>query len=247
MAERLALLTRPLEESRQIAERLAEEGLNSLLWPLTRIVATGDGIALPPGVDALIVTSAHGIRAFASLNPRRDLPVLAVGGRTAQTARGLGFPGVVTAEGDAEALIALVRATGFRRLFYPRGRDVSVDLVAALSGPARAVTEAVVYAAEETGPPPRPALHAMATGRVGIATVWSRRHGAILAKHLDQGLSFRRDRTALVAISDSAAAPLAAAGFAETRIAVQPDAQAMVAAILAAVPGSDVGGRPGEP
>lgn len=234
---RAVLLTRPLEDGRRIADRLAEDGIPTLLWPLTRVVPAGDalsGLRLPPGTDALIATSGHGIRAFAALSGRRDLAVIAVGARTGEIARELGFGAVLIAEGDAEALARLVRATPYRRLFYPRGRDVASDLAGRLSGPERAVTEAVLYAAEETGPPSAPVAHALARGQVGIVTAWSRRGAEILARRLEG--QRHAARMAGLAISREAAAPLAGLGLGAVIAAESPDARGMLAAIRAASP-----------
>lgn len=227
------LLTRPLEDSRAMADALAERGIDSLIWPLTRIVPVAPDIPLPPGVDAVLATSAHGIKAFATLWKRRDLPVLAVSGKTAETARRLGFASVLVASGDAKGLSLLAQGTGFRRLFYPRGREVSADLVAALQTPGRAVTEAVVYAAEPGGKPPAPVASALARGKMGAVTIWSRRNGAILAERLGAGLEADLTNCTLVAISQAAAEPLAAAGFARIEIASHPDAPSMLAATAA--------------
>lgn len=224
------LLTRPLEDSRALADALAERGIDSLIWPLTRIVPIMPDIALPPGVDAVLATSAHGIRAFAALWKRRDLPVLAVSGKTAETARKLGFASVLVASGDAEGLARLAQGTGFRRLFYPRGREVSTDLVAALQTPGRAVTEAVVYAAEPGAEPSAPVASAFARGRIGAVTIWSRRNGAILAERLATGLAADLTSCTLVAISEAASEPLTGAGFARIVIASRPDAPSMLAA-----------------
>jgi len=233
---RPVLVTRPLEAARETADALAEDGIEALIWPLTRIVPAGTGLSLPPGTDALLVTSAHGIRAFAALEPRRDLPVLTVGAKTAAISRGLGFAATLSADGDAEALAALARATSYRRLFYPRGREVSADL-AALIGPGRAVTEAVLYAAEPAGPPPAPVAHALARGGVSAVGVWSRRHAEVLAGHLAAGLPADFSTARLVAISAKAAGPLAESGFGDIRVAAAPDMRAMLAALLDAADG----------
>jgi len=226
------LLTRPEADSRAIAERLEARGFACLIWPLTRIVPLAEHLELPAGVEALLVTSAHGLGAFAALSPRRDLPVLTVGARTAKRARALGFTEVASANGGIAALADLARARGHRHYLYPRGREVAGDLGAALAGSGQRVSETVLYAAEEAGPPPAKVAAALAAGRIGRVTVWSRRNAAILARHLAAGLAARLEATTLVAISPAAAAPLAEAGFARVVIAERPDAAAMEAALL---------------
>lgn len=224
------LLTRPLDDSRAFAETLAEENIPSQIWPLTRIVPVMTPPRVPPTVDGLIVTSAHGIRAFAALTGRRDLPVLAVGTRTAGVARTLGFRLVLSADADAEALTALARRARLRNLFYPRGREVSADLPARLGTMGIRVTEAVLYAAEETGSPPAPVAHALEAGAIGAVTVWSRRNAAILARHF-AARPPAHGIPPVAAISARAAEPLAEAGDQGIVIADSPDAAAMRAAV----------------
>lgn len=228
--DRAVLLTRPLEDSRRTAARLAEEGIASEIWPLTRVVPAMTLPPLPATMDGLIVTSGNGLSAFAALTGRRDLPVLAVGARTAEVARRLGFAAVLSAEGDARALADLARRAGLRHLFYPRGREVSAVLPALLGAGGPRLSEAVVYCTEETGPPPAPVAHALAAGRIGAVTVWSARNAAILARYLSQ-----RPPAAgvppIVAISSKAAAPLAEAGFGDIVVAARPDLPAMVEAV----------------
>jgi uroporphyrinogen-III synthase len=59
-------------------------------------------------VAALAFTSVNGVEAFARLSAERRSPVFAVGDRTARAAREAGFADVVSADGDVEALAALI-------------------------------------------------------------------------------------------------------------------------------------------
>lgn len=225
------LLTRPLADSRDLAERLEAAGLDPLLWPLTRIVPVMEALKLPPTVGGLLFTSANGARAFASLNPRRDLPVLCVGAATAAVARGLGFLNAFPAGGDAAALAQLAKASGIGHFLHPRGTDVAADL-AALIGPGQRVSEAVVYSAAETGPPPAPVRAALSAGRIDAIPIWSARNAAILARHL-AGLAAPLQATRLIAISPAAAAPLADCGFGAVEVLPRPEGAAMTRALLA--------------
>ncbi|MGF1503360.1 MAG: uroporphyrinogen-III synthase [Paracoccaceae bacterium] len=219
------LLTRALPESREIAGVLEQSGIASEIWPLTRIVLCGGPVEPPAGTDGLLATSAHGIRSLAAGTPRRDLPVLAVGARTADVARGLGFGAVLSADGDAAALALLVRASGLRRLFHPRGAETAGDLPGRLADRGIAVIERVVYAAEPAGPAPAPVAHALAAGRVAVGTLWSARHAEILCDRLAPAAA---PATRWLAISERAAAPLHAAGFSTVEASPRPDRAAML-------------------
>lgn len=227
------LLTRPFADSRAVADTLSPEGIDCLIWPLTRIVPTARALAVPPETGGLLFTSANGVRAFAALESRRDLPALCVGEATAAAARRAGFADVRPAGGDAGALAALARRSGIAAFLHPRGRHAAGDLAGWLAADGRHVTEAVLYEAVEGGPPPRPVAAALSAGAVDLVTVWSRRGAAILARRL-ASLGAALGATDLLAISAAAAEPLATAGFRRSQVAEAPGGEAMLAAIRAA-------------
>ncbi|MFQ5567541.1 MAG: uroporphyrinogen-III synthase [Paracoccaceae bacterium] len=226
------LLTRPLDDSRALAETLEPEGMDPLIWPLTRIVPTARVLTLPSATGALLFTSANAVRALAALTKRRDLPAFCVGKATERAARKAGFRDCFSADGDTRALADLARRSGIGDFFHARGRDAAGDLKGRLEATGQRVTEAVVYRAEETGPPPAPVAAALARGAIGLVTVWSPRGGAILAHHLATA-DARLDNTGLLAISAAAAGPLEASGFRRIVLAGAPDGAAMLAAIRA--------------
>lgn len=230
------LLTRPPEDSRAVAEALAPDGIECLIWPLTRIVPVPDAPEIPPDAGGLLFTSANGARVFAALSPRRDLPALCVGDATAAAARRAGFGDVRSAGGDARALADLARRSGIAAFLQPRGRDTAADLAGWLAASGQRVAEAVIYHAAEAPlaePPPAPVQAALASGGIGLVTAWSRRGARILARRL-AGMPARLDATDLLAISAAAARPLAAAGFRRSLVAAAPSGAAMLDAIRAA-------------
>ena len=227
------LLTRPLEDSRGVAEALRADGIDCLVWPLTRIVPTATALEIPEATGALLFTSANGVRVFAALEPRRDLPALCVGDATAEAAWHAGFADVRSAGGDARALAELARRSGVDAFLHVRGRDAAGDLAGWLRDTGREVAEAVLYEAAEGGPAPAGVAKAMAAGALDLVTVWSRRGAAVLADRLD-ALGARLGETDLLAISAAAAEPLAATGFRRKVIAEAPNGTAMLAAIRAA-------------
>ena len=212
------LLTRPAEENARIAGMLEPFGARCLAWPLTRIVPLVRQLEVPAGTEAILFTSANGVRAFADACPVRDLPALCVGDRTAACARAAGFAEVQSAGGDAADLARLVRESGHGRFLHPRGREATrlpLDGVIVHAPP--------VYAAEPAGPPPAEVAEAFAGGGIGIVTVWSPRNAAILRDWLAEARP-PLGRTRLVGISAAAAAPLGQSGFAGVLVADRPDA-----------------------
>ena len=102
------LITRPREDAETLAGLLADHGIQILIDPLLTIDYR-DGPPLDlDDVQALLATSANGVRALVRRSPRRDLPLYAVGDATARTAMAEGFVHVMSATGDVEALARLV-------------------------------------------------------------------------------------------------------------------------------------------
>lgn len=146
------LVTRPREDSGELADALAGIGVTALMEPLLHI----EFIDAPPpdlsGVQALLVTSANGVRAFVRLSPERDIPVYAVGDTSARAAGTAGFTHVASAAGDVEALAALVSerlkpADG--ELLHVAGSRLAGDLAASLEAAGFAYRRAVMYTAEK--------------------------------------------------------------------------------------------------
>ncbi|MGF1446161.1 MAG: uroporphyrinogen-III synthase [Pikeienuella sp.] len=224
------LITRPLPDSRTLAETLEEEGIACEIWPLTAVRPLAMRLTLPPTLDGLLFTSAHGARAFAALSERRDLPAFCVGQATATVARGLGFASAVAAGGDVQKLAALASLTGLRHFLHARGRDAAGDLAGDLANRGVRVSEAVLYAAEETGPAPAPVAHALATGRISLVTLWSARNAEIFARRI-AAPGLLAPGLAALAISPAAARALHGLPFAALHVAQSPSAAAMRAAI----------------
>src|ERR1700733_5118756 len=98
------LVTRPRDDAGETAEQLALRGHEAVIAPLLEIRnCSGPAISLHD-VQAILATSSNGVRAFSRRSDRRDLPIFAVGERTASIAQSLGFSDVKSADGDVHAL-----------------------------------------------------------------------------------------------------------------------------------------------
>jgi len=98
------LVTRPAEDGVEIAHRLGELGHEALLAPLLQVSFFAGTDLDMDGVQALLATSANGVRALGGRTARRDIPLFAVGPQTAEAALAAGFLRVRNAAGDAVAL-----------------------------------------------------------------------------------------------------------------------------------------------
>jgi uroporphyrinogen-III synthase len=143
------LVTRPEPGAEETAAALRDLGHEPVMLPLLRIEASGVAPDLT-AVQALLVTSRNGIDAFAAATLRRDLPVMAVGERTAAAALAHGFASVRSADGDATDLAHMVRASlspADGELLHISGADLAEDLGALLAPHGFAVGRAVLYRA----------------------------------------------------------------------------------------------------
>ena len=145
------LITRPIEDAKPLADALEERGIAVLIEPLLEIRRLDDAAIDLDGVQALLFTSANGVRAFAHASPRRDLKAFTVGDGSAEAARQAGFAEVESAKGDVEALAALVvdrlkAEDGV--LFHAAGTVTAGDLKARLEGLGYRVRRAQLYEAK---------------------------------------------------------------------------------------------------
>ena len=147
------LVTRPEPDNAATADALRRRGFDVLLAPVLQFEA------LPVRHDdsvryaGVIATSANAVRAIRS-HPLSgqliELPVYAVGRRTAEAARDAGFANVKSADGDVSALRKLIVDAMPKRgrklpLLYLSGSDIAGDIVAGLAGEGVVATPLIVY------------------------------------------------------------------------------------------------------
>ncbi len=144
------IITRPAEDGSQLAESLHDLGFETVLAPVFEIVPL-PGLKLDlGGVQALLMTSANGVRAFAGRNPERNLKVFAVGDATARAAVDLGFADVESAGGDVDDLARLVAERArpsAGMLLHVAQSERAGDLSASLADTSFQVRREVLYEA----------------------------------------------------------------------------------------------------
>jgi len=219
------LLTRPLEDGAETARQLALRGHEALLAPLLSMrFLDGPEIALD-GVQAILATSANGVRALGRRTGARDLPLFAVGPQTAAEARKLGFIDVKSADGDAQALARAARdwaQPGKGALLHVAGEGNDGKLAAALSD--FSVRREILYAVTVMEKMPAEIPAWLAAGKVDAALFFSPRSAAIFRDlAMKQGLDLKE--VLAVAISPAAAAALAPLAFAGLRTAQRPNVE----------------------
>ncbi len=169
------LVTRAQADAERTAARLQKLGHGVVMAPVIRIVATGD--PCPAGTwDALIVTSLHASEALATWRGR-EAPVFAVGPRTADELRDLGFARIRVADGDAISLAARIRRDlpSSASLLHVTARHHKEEPALSLRAAGYGVTIWEAYEAAAAETLPKTARDALAEGRIGAALHYSRR------------------------------------------------------------------------
>lgn len=229
------LLTRPEEDAARTAAALEALGHEVILAPLMTIAfCDGPPLALD-AVQALLITSANGVRALARRTARRDLPVFAVGAQSAAAAAAAGFCHIRAADGDVEALAKAVVGWADPHggpLFYAAARDIRVDLAALLAPSGFTVRQEVLYAAVPAERLPAEAISALATGRADGVLLYSPRSAALFMAAVQQaGLADACAGLTAYCLSPAVAAALAGLKCGGYAIAPNPD-QASLLALL---------------
>ncbi len=219
------LVTRPVEEARDTAAKLERMGHAPVIAPLfeVRYLKTAD-ISLD-GVQAVLVTSANGIRALALHMSARDLPVFAVGRRSAEVARALGFHHVESADGDAGDLAALIARKLSARsgaLLHVGGIHVA-DHFGALETAGFVVRRVSLYEARALKTPSL-LIDSLRGNALDAALFFSPRAARIFAERVRAaGLDAHCRRLLAACISAAAADEILALNFHEIRVAARPD------------------------
>lgn len=229
------LITRPEPDVERTAAALRARGHDVLVMPLLRIEPIRD-VALDAGPwGAVLLTSANACRALAAHKNFAQVvgrPAFAVGARTAEAARAVGFGEVISADGDVAALTRLVASRLSDRslpLLYGAGETRAGDLAGALAADGFAVRMVILYrtvAAQVMTPDIRARLTA---GGIDAVLHFSRRSAeAFLAVVQSAGLLSRSLKIQHYCLSTQVAAPLAAAGAANLLVAPEPHEQALL-------------------
>jgi uroporphyrinogen-III synthase len=229
------LVTRPREDAAPLAAALEARGHEVLLEPLLAIAPRED-VDWPTGhtqAQALLVTSANGLRAFARLDRRRDLPVLAVGDASAAAARDFGFSSVASAAGDIGDLAALVAADldpAGGPLLHPAAGKLAGDLQGLLAPRGFTVLRAVLYDALPATELSPACSRALAEGSIDAVTFFSPRSAAAFVRLIQgAGLTSACQAVAALCLSEAVAEQISELTWRRIAVAERPEMPALLA------------------
>lgn len=231
------LLTRPEPESAALAERLKQDGIDSVTAPLLEIVPCDPGPLPVPieDVQALLVTSANAAARLPSVTDRRDLRVLCVGEATAEAVRAQGFAAVDSADGAIEELTALALGTLDPKagpVLHLAGETVAGDLAGMLRLAGFEAHRLVVYEARPAKALAPRAVAELKRGRLDAVLFFSPRTAETFVRLVNAaGLAEKLGDVAAVAISDKAADACRTLPWRDIIVAASPDLPGMLAAL----------------
>jgi uroporphyrinogen-III synthase len=222
------LVTRPEPDATRSANLLRALGHDVLVAPVLMTQTIEVEIAGP--YAAVLMTSANAARAAAHTH-LRQLPVFAVGDRTAEAARAGGHASVVSAGGALPELVQLIAThlgASSGRLLYLAGEDRSGDLGGELAAHGITVDTVVVYRALAAEKLPPELGEALSAGQLDAALHYSPRSAATLRRLAGEAGAVN----ALLGLthyclSEAVAAPLRDAGAQRILVAPRPDETAL--------------------
>ncbi len=232
------LVTRPQKDAEPLSQTLLARGHQVSVDPLLSIRLHPETPLTRTGVQALLITSANGLRAMKARPDFAEwlrLPLVAVGPTTAALARESGFAHVHEAAGDVVSLVALVKETfepDGGPLLHIAGTVVAGDLKGALTDDGFWVERAVLYEAKTADGLSPETIEGLRTGAIDGVLLYSKRSAetfvdlcrrANLTNHLS-GLS-------AYCLSANAALPLQNIGLQAIHVASAPNETDLLALI----------------
>ena len=219
-------ITRTSPDNEKTVDALRRLGLEALALPVLRVKGL-PAKALNEQPDAIVFTSVNGVRHHSICPALLDIPVFAVGNRTAQSAALAGYTKVVSADGDVsdlERLIVRSLPPG-SRLRHLSARRPAGDLTGNLHRKGyRAIRMAVYETRENTAADLLACLPCLE--RIGGIMIHSPRAGRVVRCCLDK--LPRRFDGIVYCISAAAAAPFVGMEGIDIRVAARPDEAAML-------------------
>ncbi len=226
------VVTRPREEAEELAQRLDGLGYEALIEPMMTIVPLDAPLPAPRDYAALAFTSANAVRIFAARAPERDLPVYAVGGRTAQALRDAGFADIRDAGGDAAALAALIRSSSLPggSVLHLSGRAVARDLNTLLAPDGIKVDRCAIYDAQPSARISARLEEALYARTFDHVLFFSPRTASIFETLINQaGLAQMVTSVTAFCLSAEVAASAAALPWKRIGVAVRPNSASVLA------------------
>jgi uroporphyrinogen-III synthase len=214
---------------------LGARGHEAIVAPLLQVrFHDGSEIDLA-GVQAILATSANGVRALARRTARRDLPVFAVGPQTAQVAQVAGFMNSKSADGDADALakaIPVWASAGNGALLHATDTEKAGRLADTLTTAGFKVRTEHLYNVSAVSDLPQNVIAEFAANSIDAVMLFSPRSAQIFAQCVgNAGLKTQARRVIAACISDATASAIASLEMDDVRVAARPNQASLLACL----------------
>jgi len=229
-----ALITRPQEDAADLAAALSDRGIEPLIEPLLQITPVAGASIDLDGVQAVLFTSANGVRAFAAVSPRRDLPAYTVGDGSAAAAKLAGFTRIESAGGDVNALASLVcdrLKPEDGAVFHAAGSVTAGDLAGRLEEAGFTVRRVALYAAAAaTALSPETRMN-LTLGGIDMVLLFSPRTATTFAQLWRQAGAPSLEGVCAICLSAAVAREVGDLSWRDVFIAERPDLPSLLALV----------------
>jgi uroporphyrinogen-III synthase len=223
------LVTRPRLDAARTASRLAALGHRTIIDPVIEIEALPFEVDAA-GISAIAFTSSNAVRIAAALDHLKNIPVFAVGTRTAEVAIEAGFRNVGAGAGEVNALGELMAAELPKgaRVLHLAGENLAGDLAGRLARSGIKVETRVVYRARMATRLKPETVSAFREGRIDVVLHYSERSAAAFVRLADSaGVGGDIGKTRHLCFSSAVAIPLKLFGV-HPEIASAPEETALL-------------------
>jgi uroporphyrinogen-III synthase len=235
------LVTRPKDDAEALAHILRSLGHVAVISPIMEVRPHEGPPLTLKGVQAVLATSANGVRALALRTERRDVSLYAVGPQTAEAAARAGFKTIYNAQGDAAALVEFVTGHADPRkgeLVHAAGEETAGRVAQALQARGFNVESKVLYGAYRAATLPQAAAKALRHGTLDGVLLFSPQSAKSFATLvIEAELATACAKLTAFCISAATAAALAPLTFGHAVVAGAPSQEAMLALIPPPAPG----------
>jgi len=241
-----ALVTRPVDDAAPVAALLRVRGIEPVAAPMLRIEPEPDGAArlggALVGVQAVLFTSANGVRAYTGASRRFELPAFCVGDASAAAARIAGFRTVFSADGDISDLAALVGgrlAPHHGALLHAAGADTAGDPAGELDRQGFTLRRVILYRAIAAEVFPSGIETALRQSEIAMAVFFSPRAAATFVRLArEASIGEHCETMTALALSPNVAAALTGVPWRATIAAAAPTLASLAAALDAILAGA---------
>ncbi|MCB1532933.1 MAG: uroporphyrinogen-III synthase [Alphaproteobacteria bacterium] len=230
------LITRPQNQAEAFAKSVHALGLETLIAPMISVEPVAFETPDLNDFQALIFTSAQGVKFFTGQVRLRDIAVYVVGPQTEQAALAAGFEEVYSADGDAGDLVDLIdnEAPDTARPFlYVRAKETAKPLEEMLEKRGFTVESLIAYETKNTATLPEEIVQSLKAGDIQAVTFFSKRTAENFVKAVsERGLADSFSTIKALCLGDSMLEYVRLLRWQDTYVSDKPDQENMLALVV---------------